>query len=70
MIRIAISEAAFEAISSTRPLGSVAVEPQRDAKGHRLVWLEAAVVNRLTAMRGPGETFSHVIVRLVEVMRA
>jgi hypothetical protein len=33
VIRIAISEAAFEAIAATLPLGSVAVEPQVDEKG-------------------------------------
>ncbi len=66
MIKVAISEAAFEAISSTLPLGSVAVEPELNAKGERLVWLEAAVVNRLTAMRGPGESHSDVILRIVE----
>jgi len=55
MIRIAITPAAYAAISATLPLGSVAVEPQVDANGQRLVWLDAAVVNPLRAMRGPGE---------------
>ena len=30
-----------------------------------LVWLEAVVVDRLAAMRGPGESYSDVILRLV-----
>lgn len=67
MIKIAITEAAFEAISSTLPLGSVAFEPELNAKGERLVWLETAVVNRLTAMRRPGESYSEVILRLVKM---
>jgi len=29
-----------------------------------LIWLNTAVVNRLTAMRGPGESFSDVILRI------
>jgi hypothetical protein len=36
MIRTAITQAAFEAIAKTLPLGSVAVEPQVDANGGRL----------------------------------
>ncbi len=66
MIKIAITEAAFAAISSTLPLGSVAFEPELNAKGERLVWLDSGVVNRLTAMRGPRESYSEVVFRLVE----
>jgi hypothetical protein len=33
MVRIAISQAAFEAIAATLPLGSVSFEPEPDAKG-------------------------------------
>lgn len=32
----------------------------------RLVWIEAAIVDRLGAMRGPGKSYSDVILRLVE----
>ena len=67
MIRIAITLAAFEAIAATLPLGSVGYEPQLNEKGERLVWLEAAVVDRLAAMRGPGESYSDVILRLIEI---
>jgi hypothetical protein len=59
--------AAFEAIAATLPLGSVGYEAQTNAKGERLVWLESAVVDRLTALRGPGESYSDVIRRLVEI---
>ena len=45
MIRIAIPQAAFQAIADTLPPGSVAVEPASDAKGERLVWLEPALVS-------------------------
>ncbi len=49
MIRIALTPAAFEAIAATLPVGSVAVEPDVNAKGERLIWLEAAMVDRIGA---------------------
>jgi hypothetical protein len=67
LIRIAVTPAAFEAIAATLPLGSVGYEPQTNAKGERMIWLEASVVDRLMAMRGPGESYSDVILRLVEI---
>lgn len=45
-------------IAATLPLGSVGYEPKVDTKGERLIWLEAAIVERLRAMRGPGESYS------------
>jgi hypothetical protein len=56
MIKIAISAEAFEAITRTLPLGSVGYEPQLDERGQRCVWLEPVVVDRLVAIRGPGES--------------
>ena len=44
MIRIAVSQAAFEAIAATLPLGSVAYEAQCGAQGQQLIWLEARVL--------------------------
>jgi hypothetical protein len=35
-----------------------------NAKGERTVWLEEVWVDRLGAMRGPGESYSDVILRL------
>ena len=67
MIRIAISVAAYEAICATLPLGSVAVEAEANERGERLIWLEAAMVDRLGAMRRPGESYSDVSLRLVEI---
>jgi hypothetical protein len=37
MIRIAITQAAFEAIARTLPLGSVSYEAELDEKGERLI---------------------------------
>jgi hypothetical protein len=65
MVRIAISVAAYEAIARTLPLGSVAVEPYFDERGERTVWFDEVWVDRLGAMRGPDESYSDVILRLV-----
>jgi hypothetical protein len=64
MIRIATSEAAFLAIASTMPLGSVGYEAEVGANGQRLIWFEPNVVDRLKALRAPGESYSDVILRL------
>ena len=59
--RIAITPAAFEAIAATLLLGSVGYENPVNEKGECLVWLAPEVVDRLRAMRGPGESYSDVI---------
>ena len=64
MVRIAISVEAFEAIARTLPLGSVGYEAEANERGERHFWLEATVVNRLGATRGPGEDYSAVILRI------
>ena len=64
MIRIAISQAAFDAIARTMPFGSVNFEAGVDDNGERYIWLPRAVVDRLRALRGAGESFSDVILRL------
>jgi hypothetical protein len=70
MIRIAISQAAFDAIVATMALGSVGFENASNENGERLIWLEPGVVDRLRALRGPGESFSDVILALAsEVSR-
>jgi hypothetical protein len=64
MIRIAITPAAFEAIAATLPLGRVGYENETNERGERYVWLEPNVVNRLRALRGPGESYTDVILKL------
>jgi hypothetical protein len=59
MIGIAIST---EAIAQTLPFGNVSYENKIDEQ--RLIWLDRSVVDRLRAMRGAGESFSDVILRL------
>ena len=60
-------ERAGTAIARTLPLGRVAVEAEANERGERYVWLEEVWVDRLTAMRGPGESYSDAILRLVEL---
>ena len=63
MIRISITAAAFEAIAASMP-SSVGVEQKRAANGDYHIWLEPRFVARLRALRGPGESYSDVILRL------
>ena len=51
MVRIAITPAAYDAICATLPLGSVGYEAEANERGERYVWLEAAMVDRLGAIR-------------------
>jgi hypothetical protein len=64
MIKIAISQAAFESIARKLPFGSVGYENAINEKGERLIWLEPNVVDRLRALRGREEDYSDVILRL------
>ena len=68
MIKIAISTEAFAAIVATMPLGTVAFEQDLNGMGQRRVWLAVAVADRLSAMRRADESYSDVILRLVEVV--
>ena len=64
MVRIAITQAAYDAICATLPLGSVGYEAEANERGERLIWLETAVVDRLGAMREPVESYSDFILRI------
>ena len=63
MIRIAISQEA-STICATLPFGSVSYENATNERGERLIWLEPDVVARLRLLRGPGESFSDVVLRI------
>jgi hypothetical protein len=65
MIRISITRAAFEAVAATLPLGSVGYEPERSPSGGVFIWLDRRTVDKLPTMRGKGERYSDVIMRLV-----
>ena len=64
MIRIAISQAAFNANVATMQLGSVRCLNEVNERGERLIWLERDVLNRLRALRWPSESYSDVIIRM------
>jgi hypothetical protein len=66
MIRLVLTEGAYDAIASTLPKGSARWPMQRD-RGRCFIQVEAAVVDRMRAMRKPGENYSDVILRLVEI---
>jgi hypothetical protein len=67
MIRISVTEAAFAAVAETLPFGNVGFETQRNERGEHMIWLEARVVDRLVALRRERESYSDVILRLVEI---
>jgi len=67
MTRIAITVEAYQALVATLPLGSVAYEPEPNAKGERVIWLEEVWLSKLNAMRKPGGSYSDVILRLVDL---
>jgi hypothetical protein len=37
------------------PLGTVGVEPVANEQGEREIWIDEEALNKLDAMRGPGE---------------
>jgi hypothetical protein len=63
-VRIAISQAAFEAIARTLPLGSMSFENKIDENGDRLIWLERRMLDKLRSYRRAGESYSDVIRRV------
>jgi hypothetical protein len=52
MVRIAVSQAAFEAVATTLPLGRVVYEAEFDAQGRRAIWVERIALDKLTTARG------------------
>jgi hypothetical protein len=52
------------AIARTPPLGSVGYETEANERGERPIWLDDSMADRLGAMRGPGESYSDVILRI------
>jgi hypothetical protein len=70
MIRIALSQAAYEAIERTLALGSVGYEAQRSDTGKVFIWLDRWAMNRLEAERLRGEDLSDTIIRLAGVGHA
>ena len=53
---MSITAAAFEAVSAMLP-GSVAFERDPGDNGERLIWLEPHILDKLRALRAPGENY-------------
>ena len=66
MICGALTDAAYDAIATTLPKGVARWPMQRD-RGQCFIQVETAVVEGMRAMRRPGESYSEVILRLVEL---
>jgi hypothetical protein len=61
MVRIAISQAAFDPICATLPLGDTGYENATNDKGERLIWLPHEALAKLNHARGQDESYSDVI---------
>ena len=66
MIRIALTKAAYDAIRSALPKGA-ARWPMQSERGQYFIQVEAAVVDSMRSMRRSGDSYSTVILRLVEM---
>jgi hypothetical protein len=69
MVRISITPAAFDAIAATLP-GNVGFENARDTNGDWFIWLPHDVLAKLNHLRGPGDSYSDVILAVAEGARA
>ena len=67
MVRISITAEAFEAVASTIPFGSISFERELNAEGERLIWIEEVWADKLRGLRGPGESYSDVILKLISI---
>jgi hypothetical protein len=65
MIAITITPAAHQAIKASL-LGTADATLRPGPDGLIRIWLDRKFVDRLAQMRGPGESYSDVIVRLAE----
>jgi hypothetical protein len=54
MLRIVISEAAFDAVAASLPFGNTGYENKIDEHGNRLIWLPRDVLDRLNHLAGRG----------------
>jgi hypothetical protein len=66
MISISITIEAYNAVSATLPGGDVAQAPQIDECGGVRFLVDRKTLDRLTALRGPGESYSDVILRMAK----
>ena len=65
MIAISITPAAHQAIKASL-LGTADGTPRPGADGLVRIWLDRNFVDRLGQMRGPGDSYSDVILRFAQ----
>ena len=65
MIAITVTPAAHQAIKASL-LGTADATPRPGNDGLIRIWLDRKFVDRLGQMRGPGESYSDVILKLAE----
>ena len=46
------------AVAANSPLGRVVYEPERDAKGEPVTWVERLALDKLDALRASSESYS------------
>jgi hypothetical protein len=66
MVTISITLAAFEAIKSTLPDDADAFPRELDERGGVRFVVDHRTLDRLTALRGPRESYSDVILRMAK----
>jgi hypothetical protein len=64
MIGITITAEAYAAIKATLPADTRTWPTSPPDQGDVVIWLDQATVDRLGALRGPGESYSDVILAL------
>ena len=66
MICITVTAEAYAAIKATLPADTQTWPTSPADQGDVVICLDQATVDRLGAMRGPGESYSDVVLRLAE----
>jgi hypothetical protein len=56
MVRISINAEAFEALAATILFGNTGFERALNANGERSIWIESVWADKLSGLRGPGES--------------
>jgi predicted CopG family antitoxin len=69
VISISITAEAYEAIKATLPEAAESFPAQTDERSLIRIWLDRPFVDRLGQMRGPGESYSDVIMRVAKGWR-
>jgi hypothetical protein len=64
MVGITITAEAYAAIKATLPADTQTWPTSPGDQGDVIIWLDQATVDRLGALRGPGESYSDVIIRV------